>query len=1219
MIRIMKLDTIYNIIRCKGSTAMLAALTLLTACSDDLTNGSGGINSGKPFELQAQIQQENVTRANDNGFADGDQIGVFVVNYDNETTVPLLQLSGNHADNVRFTYDDNEYKWTGSYQLYWKDNKTPIDVYGYYPFISQISSITEQPFSVERNQRDTKNGEKMSGYEKSDFLWAKAENIAPTEETIILKHRHIMAGIEVTLVEGNGFAEGEWTDAEKNVLVQNIFMTGTVNLRDGSVTTSGSADNTSIIPQESKGKYRAVVLPQTVATGTSLFVVTVDGKAMPFSRTEAMDYVRGKLHKFTFEVNKTAASGDYELKLLSDAIVNWENDPLSHNGTAREYITVHVEEGEYLGDVIKRMGIEDPSLIKNLKLTGCIDDLGSFDFIRSDIPNLEAINMKDLRTKHMPSHHRWYGEGTDEYDQPNFADDYIPGGWGDHTDNPSVYKSAFENMKYLQYVVWPDHLKGIGDLAFAGCPLRGSIILPEGLKHIGSDVFGAYGHRPNNLTGELYIPSSVEYIGNNVFGGYDGQLCYISGEVVLPREMKFLGNAFYNCPRLTGTIRIPEGLTEVNAFMAPNMTGDVIIPQGVKKVNGIGGQPSSIYFPEGVEEIGTLWSFDFYYCFLAYKDTPLRFLKGDLKLPSTLKKIGDAAFYGANISHVNIPRKIEIIPQLSFAYTSLIDTLTIPSNVVQIKDKAFAGNKYLNAIILPEKLEQIWGNCMDGCWSLDYIQCNAKVPPLVEGGEFTGLEKNNFTLVVPEGSVDAYRNAPGWKEFKRISAYRNFVCRPMKGKLLNKANTRTVILNADGNWEMTHCPSWVHVDKTSGYKKTELTVIIDALAHGSANRADSVVFTLTDKVDEEGHPITCYYKVEQFDYEHEEDSQLQLQKHTKGNGINIVFIGDGYDAEDIATRAYLNDIEEGMEYFFAIEPYKTYKDYFDVYIDFPLSYESGVCSSVNIWRTTKFDTTYGAGAGGRLKVNFDDMMSYVLNDVTGTVVNNDNVNQTLIITILNSDVYEGLTCMWSSGAAIAAVPHSRYAYPNDYRGVIQHEAGGHGFGKLADEYIYHRENIHRCPCICCPHVDDFNWGKSIGWYRNASLNGRYKEIDWTHLIFDDRYQDIVDIYDGAYYHSNGVYRSELNSCMNNNVPYYSTISRQEMVERIMKYSGGTFDFETFVSKDSREMGDKFQTRSGSAGSSSQAIEGNAPIIVKGSPLKNLKRKVKYNTKKQEAR
>ena len=145
------------------------------------------------------------------------------------------------------------------------------------------------------------------------------------------------------------------------------------------------------------------------------------------------------------------------------------------------------------------------------------------------------------------------------------------------------------------------------------------------------------------------------------------------------------------------------------------------------------------------------------------------------------------------------------------------------------------------------------------------------------------------------------------------------------------------------------------------------------------------------------------------------------------------------------------------------------------------------------------------------------------------------------------------------------------------------------------------------------------WQKSLGWGRNVSLNGRYKEIDWTHLIFDDRYQDIVDIYEGAYFHAEGVYRSEHNSCMNNNVPYYSTISRQAIVERIMQYAGETFDFETFVSKDSREMGDEFITRSGSAGQSATAILGNAPVVVKSSPLKNLKRKVKYNTKKQAAR
>lgn len=1186
----MKNNALYKRIRLGYGLMIFGTMAIVSACTDNLANEV--LHSNRTLDLQATIQQENVTRANDNGFADGDQIGVFVVNYADEATPSELQLSGNHADNVRFTYDDVNYKWTGAYQLYWKDETTPIDVYGYYPFIQQLSSITEQRFSIERNQRDIPKGETLSGYEKSDFLWAKAENVKPTDATIILKHNHLMAGIEVALVEGYGFAENEWADVERNVLVQNVVMSGTVNLRDGSVTCTGEAGNTGIIPQENQGKYRVVVLPQTVKSGVSLFSITIDGKAMTFTRQEDMTYYRGKLHKFTIEVNKSLETGDYELNLLSDAIVNWENDPLSHNGTAREYITVHLNEGEELGDVIKSMGIEDPSLIKNLKLTGCTDT-DAFGYIRVNMPYLEAINLKDLRTKHMCLHHPWTGDDEDEFGIPNFADDCLYGGDGGQS------KGAFQNMPYLRYVVWPDNLKYIGDHAFAGCSLRGSLILPEGLKYIGGNSFTGYGLKSNDFTGEIYIPSTVEYIGGDAFG-----TAYFTGELVLPHHMKYLGNAFEGCKNLTGQIRIPEGLTEVNKFAAPNMTGDVIIPQGVKRINGIGGKPTSIYLPEGVESIGSL----------GYPS-----LKGDMHLPSTIKKIDRATFHNAGISHINIPEGIEIIDEYLLCNTPLLDTLTLPSTVVQIKKGAFLDCKYLSAIILPEKLEQIWGDALGGCWSLDYLQCNAKTPPLVEGGEFTGIEKNNFTLVVPEGSVEAYRNAPGWCEFKRISAYRNFVCRPMQAKLLNKANTRTIILNSDGDWEMTHCPSWIHVDKTSGSKKTELTVTIDAMTHGSADRADSVVFTLQNKVDEEGKAVTCYYKVEQFDSEHEEDSQLQLQTHTKGKGVNIVFIGDGYDAKDIAKENYLNDVKEGLEYFFAIEPYKTYKDYFDVYMDFPMSYESGVCSNVNIWRTTKFDTTYGAGNNGRLKVNFDDMMSYVLNDVTGTVVTADNVNQTLIISILNSDVYEGLTNMWSTGAAIAAVPHSRYGYPNDFRGLMQHEAGGHGFGKLGDEYIYHRAHIRKCPCTDCAHAEHVEESKSFGFYRNISLNGKYRDIDWRHLIFDDRYQDIVDIYEGAHMHSEGIYRSELNSCMNNNVPYYSTISRQAIVERIMDYAGETFDFETFVSKDRRDMGDKFLTRSGSAGDAPASIKGNIPNIVKSSPLKNLKRKVKYNTKKQQAR
>lgn len=1160
---------------------------LLNACHENIAVDSPIVGE-EAMDLRAEIHQQYITRANDGGFANLDEIGVFIVNYINDEPQDL-QVKGNHADNVRFTYSEETGKWTGSYQIYWKDKKTPIDAYGYYPFDADLSSVTAYPFTIQKNQRDQmKTGRRLTGYEQSDFLWAKKEGIIPTAGAVTLQHHHIMAGIKVILQEGEGFESGEWDDIQKTVLVENTILQSAINLQTGMVSMVRSSDAEPIIPQQNGNIYRAVVIPQTVNANKTLLTITVDNKTYNFKRAEEMIYYSGKLHQFTFEVHKSLETGDYQFSLISESVTPWENDAESHNGAAREYIVVNMEEDEYLGDIIEGMGI-DPKEIINLKITGTMTGRGEwkgdsqFRYIRENMKNLEAINLKDMRMKQMTT------DCPDNYGFSEKEDDFIP-------------MNAFLDMNTLSYVVWSDNLKGISGGAFGGTSLRGSLILPEGLKYIGRDAFCVYGRQPTNLTGELYIPSTVEYIGDMAFGNYDGtSRCFFRGELVLPEHMVYLGSgAFAGCPYLTGQIHIPEGLTEVNNAFAPSMTAKVVrIPQGVKRVNGIGGQYSSIIFPEGVEYIADCGSSS---------------LTGDLYLPSTLKRlqgneIGShwGAFQGSNFAHVDLPEGLELIEASVFANCNLQDTLTLPSTVIQIQEGAFSSCTKLNAVILPEHLEEIKGGAFENCRSLYYIQCLNPEPPILDGSSFNGVEKNECALVVPSGSVDAYRNADGWREFKRISSYKNFVCRPMQAKLLNKSNTRTIVLNADGNWTVTSCPSWIHPSKTSGYKKTEMTVVIDVLPHGSPNREGSIIFTLTDQTDEDGNDITCDYQVKQFDYEHDEDSQTQLQAATKGSGIDIVFVGDGYDAEDIASGQFLQDMEEGMEYFFAIEPYLTYKDYFNVYADISMSYDSGVCSNVNIWRQTKFGTTYGSGANNRLGINYTDVFNYVLDDVSGTAITPSNVNQSLIVCVLNDDAYEGITALYDSGAACAFVPHSRAYYPNDYRGLIQHEAGGHGFGKLGDEYIYHRDNIWTCTCNCCAHADHVAGRKAIGWYRNLSLNGRYKDIDWSHLIFDSRYGDIVDIYEGGYMHGRGIYRSEVNSCMNNNVPYYSTISRQAIVERIMQYSGGTFSFEDFVSKDSRKMGEKFLTRSGGI-IETTAMHGSEPIIIHGSPLNNIKKK-----------
>ena len=55
-------------------------------------------------------------------------------------------------------------------------------------------------------------------------------------------------------------------------------------------------------------------------------------------------------------------------------------------------------------------------------------------------------------------------------------------------------------------------------------------------------------------------------------------------------------------------------------------------------------------------------------------------------------------------------------------------------------------------------------------------------------------------------------------------------------------------------------------------------------------------------------------------------------------------------------------------------------------------------------------------------------------------------------------------------------------------------------------------------------------------------------------------------------HSRGIYRSEVTSCMNNNIPYFSAISRQAIVERIKAYAGEPFSLEEFYANDSRAVG-----------------------------------------------
>ncbi|MBP3552801.1 MAG: leucine-rich repeat protein [Bacteroidaceae bacterium] len=1165
----------------------ILASALFIGCSENEALMSEPVNRHE-MQVEANIRQEYATRVNDTGFAMGDAIGIYVVDYKDGKPCALAN-SGNHADNVKFTLGQDG--WSSVTHLYWTDKKTAVDAYSYYPFMESVSDVTSVPFVVERRQDTGTTGELLGGYEKSDFLWAKATGAQPLSP-IILRHQHLMAGIQLSLIEGEGF-NGEWASLDKAVAVTNTKLSSHINLQTGVVTVDDADTLTSIIPYRNGNEWRCVVVPQAVDAGKELIQIVIDGDLYSFTRSETTVYQAGKLSKFAIKVDKRE-KGDYEFTLVSESVVAWENDAVSHQAEAKAYITVHVPQAGGLKAALDEANLNYKD-ITNLKLTGVINN-DDFQFMLSYLMYLEALNLKEVKTVECLI------EGQMENDV--IPDDAFYEQWG------------ARRMPTLKYIVFPDNLKKIGRLAFRGTSLCHDIILPEGLTYVGdgafdnTDVNDSYGYSSDGLwythtIRRISLPSTLTHIGTSAFAE-----CPIEQELSFPEKIDYLGEAvFESCKSITGELRIPQNLTTIGRkcfYENIALKGNLDVPASVTEV-GIGAFArtgfSSLTLHEGLKTIraAAFSGIQVLYESQVWEDgySDLYPFDGDLVLPSTVTIVERYAFANTGFKHVYLPDNFEEIPEGLFSRCKeLIDTVVIPSKVNHIGSNAFSDCERLTAVVLPKNLLSIGENCFRNCFSLDYLQCLSETPPVLEGsGHFDGVAKDNFTLVVPQGCVDAYRNAPGWGEFKRISEYRNFVCRPQRARLLNKGNVRDIVLNADGAWTVTHCPNWAHVSQTFGQQKTKLTVTIDALPQGSGNRTDSIVFCL------DGDNHTTCYKIEQYDSPYDEDASLTLQSAQKGKGINLVFIGDGYDAKDIAEGVYLTDMKQQVEYFFDVEPYKTYRDYFNVYTAFAMSYESGI-GTLNTLRDVKFNTMT-VSSSERITTDFDEALFYAVDHIP---VDESDIDALTCVLTPNTTIYDGITRMWPGargGAAVALCPKSEEEYPYDARGLVQHEAGGHGFGKLADEYIYHAAWIQTCRCSCCEHVDGLMQMQAQGWGENLSLDGKYISVPWKHLVNDNRFNDITDIYEGGYFHSRGVYRSEQNSCMNNNVPYYSTWCRELIVRRIKMLAGETFSFDDFVANDSREWGQDFTkpTRS------SQQIHtfvnaprhGHAPLISASEP------------------
>ena len=1114
-------------------TVLLAAACAKEPVFDDVEIGSDG---RIPLNIDGSISQVH-TKATASGFVDKDAVGLYAVNYTADNTVPgVLAASGNQADNAKYIFDESGHKWNPVKPVYYKDVNTNVDLYVYYPYIQGISEINAYGFEVQKDQSAPAAEGKLSGYEASDWMWGKTESVTPTESRISVPLKHKLSAVQVVLNEGSGFGEGEFASLDKNVIVTNTTRKAQLNFADGSVTAVGAAQVDGIVMcLQTDGSFRAIVVPQTVTAGSRLFSITVNGISYGFKQNTDVIYQAGKQLVVNININKKTPTGEFEFILGSCDIVDWTEDLNTHGGEARQYYVVNVTEPGKLGKLIKAAG-KNPDKIRNLKVTGTVTT-EDFYFMRDSMAILEAINMKESRVVHGLVKDSWV-----EIDKI-YEDDVIP-------------YEAFIGKQTLYYYVFPEIINRVGEYAFSRSSLSGTLYIPDDCKIIDGHAF-----ENTNIT-SLKFGNKLEVIGNSAFS-----VCRsLSGTLLLPESLTEIGRFAFEDASFSGSLHLPDGLSLIgdNAFRsAGHFDGDLIIPSNISELYGSTFAFSKFSGSLTLNNVSRLEQQDFLNCELS----------GELVLPENLQIIPNDCFGQNNFSSIVFPKTIKKIGSQAFSSNGAIcNSITIPEDCLIIEARAFIGCSNIPSVSFPGGLQIIQESAFSGCYGISKMVSNASEPPTVFEGAFDGVGKDNLTLEVPAQSLIKYQTENGWSDFKRISAYQDFSVSRRQMRALNAECSNTYVLRAPSgqSWSIESKPDWVTVAPSSGTGKAEITVTVSAMAHSDATfspevwvngyydhtdtykgRMGDIIFLLNDK----DYRFTM--SVEQYDYDYSDCEILTLQTANSGSGIDVVLIGDGYDAKDIAMGKYLNDIRDAYTAFFAVEPYVTYKEYFNVKTVFALSKESGI-GTIN----TKKDSRFGSIVLGEKDIQrIDDVFSYAR-----LCSSNEHLQKGLILLVANDSASEGKTFLYGDGSSIALCPKSTMASPYDFRGIVQHEAGGHAFGKLADENIVVNRFIPDDVAVIVKKM------KADGWYENIELTEDMHQVGWAHLLFHPSYSDVVDVYEGGYYYSRGVFRSEPVSCMNNNIPYFSAISRQAIVERILEYSGEGFTLDKFYAKDKSTVG-----------------------------------------------
>lgn len=209
----------------------------------------------------------------------------------------------------------------------------------------------------------------------------------------------------------------------------------------------------------------------------------------------------------------------------------------------------------------------------------------------------------------------------------------------------------------------------------------------------------------------IILPNGIKRIEESAFS-------YVVNleDINIPSELQYIGpSAFEQCENLkTDPLVFPEGFEKLDRAVFANctsLTGKVVLPSTIKEIGEAAfwrAKISDINFPEGLKKIGDA---AFYCCRLE-----------EVYLPNSCQDLGIFAFQqNLELKEMHLPDGIERIPNnLADACTSLCH-VNIPSSVKSIGKEAFQSCWLLNDVELPLGLESIEKDAFRSCYAFDQL------------------------------------------------------------------------------------------------------------------------------------------------------------------------------------------------------------------------------------------------------------------------------------------------------------------------------------------------------------------------------------------------------------------------------------------------------------------------------------------------------------------